>query len=408
MVDFVDEEKMSKVIHLKLLQQIQSSLNNALTHWLYSSIANVIPVGALEIVSVTPLKACLNALKTAKIAIEIPIDQLNRRVICARKYAEILAHLYQQWDATVKTIRYAKDVELRTTIIPKAQLYEDWINHGGNALRYRPVHNLRHLLKTKGSNFFICAIVHGSIATLDDTPGFSDMDLAFIINRSTLRDKRSLLHLRSLAREILIITYSFDPFMHHGPYYISEIDLDWYPEPMFPPALFNFALYVLEPAKELSIGICPSGDITDNMLDMFENFFRKWASNPFILKNNFDVEWVLGSSMLLPALYLQRISGMYRYKRDTFPIAKKDFTSEQWEPIELASKLRTILGNRPKPPSRLIAIARCLRWPGLLRLWAKRHPISINRGKEVTKELGEAYPKKVLELLAAMKVRIAK
>jgi len=393
------------------LQQVQLELNSALTHLLYTSIVSIVPIGALGgvgVIKTYPLMSCRSVFEAANIPVPISLQKVKGRLISVKNYTSILAQLYRDWEVAVKAIKRGNAVGSVKGAVPKGQTYNNWLSSGGNARKYRSVHQLRHLLKKKGSEFFLRGIVHGSIATLDDTPIFSDMDLSFIIKKSVLKNPNRLLGLRALAIKVLILTYEFDPFMHHGPYYISEIDLGWYPDAFFPSLLFRFGVDVLEPAEELAINIRPSEDITEKMIDMFENFFRKWQSRPFLLKNSYDLEWLLGSTMLLPALYLQCITKLFRYKRDTFPLAKKDFTPEEWEPIDRASHLRAHLNPRPNPPTGVIAIAKIVRWPGLLRIWGRYHCDSISRAKIVSAQLGKDYPQRILHLINVMKAKIDK
>ena len=137
-----------------------------------------------------------------------------------------------------------------------------------------------------------------------------------MVRDTVLTDPQKLLELRKLAAEILTFTYSFDPFMHHGPYYLSEVDLRWYLEAFSPAMLFGYGVDLLNCTCDLEIRDRPSNELTDHMLDMFEKFFENWPSNPFLLKDSYDLEWVLGSALFLPALYLQQKNGLFRYKRD--------------------------------------------------------------------------------------------
>jgi len=402
---------MNGIIQLKALQQAQIALSNALTGLLYNSISRILPIGALGrlgIIKTDPLISCRSAFKGAHISVPISLQTVTGKLCSVKKYAGILADLYRNWEMVVETIKRGNTVGSLKGNVPEGRTYNNWLSSGGNARKYKPVHQLRHLLKTKGSKFFLRGIVHGSIATLDDTPGFSDMDLSFIIKKSVLKDPIRLLDLRKLAITILILTYEFDPFMHHGPYYIAEIDLGWYPDAFFPSSLFLLGVDLLEPATELAVNIRPSEDVTDKMIDMFETFFKQWKSNPCLLKNSFELEWLLGNAMILPALYLQYVTKLFHYKKDTFQLAKKDFTSDEWEPIDRASHLRVSLGSRPNPPPGVIAIAKIVRWPGILRVWGRYHPYSISRAKKVSVRLGKNYPQRVSHLIDVMKFKIHK
>jgi len=385
------------------MRNIQHKLDSALVYWLYRSISSVSFKEALFLhysINRQPLAECFDAFQESGVPLGWDRSKLPQNNLSTIQFAKALSNYFQQWE------QYSPKVGVVRSTMPKGQDYQNWLAMGGRDVRYKPVHMLRRLLERSGSEFFRRAIIHGSIATLDDTPGFSDMDLAFIVRASVLKDPDKLLELRELAARILLLTYAFDPFMHHGPYYISEIDLTWYPGALFPPVLFSYGVDLLDDSQELEIWIRPSDDVTDRMFDMFEIFFEQWPSDPFMLNDNYDIEWLLGSVMLLPALYLHRGTGEFRYKRDTFPLAEKDFTPEEWEPVRTATELRENLSNRPKTSRLLIRLARLMKWPGLLQRFARRRPISIARAQKVTKALGPDYPQRVLVLLRAMKGKI--
>ena len=385
------------------MKNVQYLLNTALTYWLHASVLQTSPKDLLRrrnCVDVQPLLKCAAAFQNVGVPLPAEILDEPRHEVTASKYAETLALLNRKWEKCLPQTGVVR------AVIPEGKKYQGWLEEGGWDIRYRPVHTLHRLLKQEGVGVFQRAIVHGSIATLDDTLGFSDMDLAFVVRAVVLKDPNQLLRIRKLTAEILISTYAFDPFMHHGPFYISEIDLAWYPEAIFPPVLFDYGVDLLDNSPALEIWTRPSEDITDRMLGMFENFFGQWPAAPFILKDGYDLEWVLGSAMLLPALYLQLSTGSFRYKRDTFSVAEKNFLPEEWEPIRAATELRENLGPRPKPNRLLVWTASQLQWPGLLHRWAKRHPRSVQRALEATAALGEDYPQRVLRLLRAMRSRL--
>lgn len=406
-VFFVEGIKPNQDIRLndntRLLQQ---ALNDALCYFLYGSGRGLFKIFAhRKWLNGEFLQKIIQLFEKMGISrYRWPIQSVSK-IVNIDTYAKTLATAYCLWE---EILTATNRNSISEQIIPLGQPYDQWISCGGQNRKYKPVHNLHLLLKNAGKNLFVRAIVHGSIATLDDVSGFSDMDLAFIVSASTLKDPEKLIHLRKLADEILMLTYTFDPFMHHGPYYLSEIDLAWYPEAMFPPMLFVYGIDLLDNSQKLEILTRPSDDVTDQQLDMFERFFESWTSNSFVLKDSYNLEWVLGSAMLLPALYLQRRTGEFHYKRDTFPLAEKDFSPEEWEPIRTATALRASLTSRPKPPRPLVWLALRLRWPGLLQSWARRHPTSIQCALDSSKMLGRDYPQRVLRLLRTMKSKLLK
>jgi hypothetical protein len=396
---------------IQALQKAQLALSNALNCLLYNSLISTHPtvaLGRVGFIKTDPLLSCRSTFEDANIRVPIRLQKVIGKFISVKNYICILTQLYREWEPAVKVINRGNSVGSAKGVIPKGQAYNNWLSNGGNARKYRSVHQLRSLIQKEGSEIFLRGIVHGSIATLDDTAGFSDMDIAFVIQASVLKDPKKLLGLRALVIEVLILALAFDPFMHHGPHNITEIDLRWYPDAFFPSLLFLLGVDVLEPAKELSIKIRPSEDVTHQMIDMFEKFFKQWESRPLLLKNSFELEWFLGSAMLLPALYIQYTTKLFHNKKDTFPIAKRDFTAEEWEPIDRASYLREHLGPRVNPLLSVIAIAKIVRWPGLLAIWGRYNRVGIIRAKKVSALLGEDYPQRILHLISVMKSKIGK
>jgi hypothetical protein len=389
-------------------RQPQQALSDALRYFLYGSLRSsrfryLFRRG--RGLSATPLAKVVEAFER----VHVPRGRWSglppNSSVTDTAFAEFLGEAYQVWEESLSQADKGQTSHCR---MPLGKRYEEWIREGGNSGKYRPVHSLRSLLSAKRSeDLFLRAIVHGSVATLDDTPGFSDLDLAFVIRSSVLKSPENLLELRKLASAILILTYAFDPFMHHGPYYLAEIDLNWYPEAMFPTVLFSYGVDLLDGSQEVEVWTRPSFDITLQMLNMFEKSFEKWASKPFALADSYQLEWVAGHTTILPALYLQGCTGRFRYKRDTFPLAQGGFSSEEWEPIRLASALRMNLGGRPKPSGLVVRLAQWLEWPGLLQAWARRRPASVRRAQKASEALGADYPQRVLLLLRAMKKKLA-
>jgi len=385
------------------LSPLQKTLNDALSYFLYGSFsADTFRHSLVEkcFLRITPLLDCIKSFQLCGAALNIQKLQIYRGHVSPRQYAETLAGFFSAWE------RHIPKTNTSRTTASSGKDYASWFNEGGFKPHYRPVHMLHRILDEAGGIFFKRAIVHGSVATLEDTIGFSDMDLAFVVKTSVLKDPAALLRLRNLAREILTLTYAFDPFMHHGPYYIPEIDLAWYPEAMFPSILFGYGVDLFEQNEDLEILARDSTDVSDQMLDLFKDFFQRRASNPNPLKDSFDIEWVLGSTMLLPTLYYQSLTGAFLFKRDSFPRTEPDFSPEEWEPVRTATDVRATLGPRPRPGRALLWSSRLLRWPFLLQEWAKGHSSNAQRAREVQHKTGMDYSARVLKLLEAMQQRL--
>ncbi len=297
------------------------------------------------------------------------------------------------------------DKQIMIHQVPSGTNYQSWLDRGGSQSKYWPVWKL-HKLANQNKDLFLRAIIHGSVATLDDVEGFSDLDLTFIVKDSTLTDTRMQSKYNKLRSEILALTYAFDPFMHHEPYYLMQSELSSYPEAKFPLILFNYGVDLFESNDPIEVMVVPSNEITDSMLVMFSGYFNAWSSKPFMMRDYYDVEHCLGNLMILPALFLQRMTGEFRYKRDTFPIAEKYFTKEEWEPIVLATNLRATLGPRHKPSRILVWFALQIHRPSLLQKIARRNSRNSKQVIDVQNVLGEDFPRRVLALLHSMQTKI--
>ncbi len=388
----------------KIGADIQLKLNQALMSLLYVSQRGLSFKSWMpnERIAINDLLNLHSAFEAFGKPLSMSSETKSQKAIIIESYAKILADAYCIWDKLVS------QKGPRQEDLPLGRRFSEWQHELQKKDSYWPIDELNKRMQIDGNKFFLRALVHGSIATLDDTCGFSDMDLAFVVRASVLKDPDKLLELRVLAREILILTYAFDPFMHHGPYYLTEFDLNWYSEAMFPPVLFANGVELLPCFSPTKIFVRPSDEITDQMLELFRDFFSNLSQHAFDLKNSYELEWILGSALFIPVLYLQRKTGVFRYKREVIPLVEKEFSCEEWQPVRIASELRRNLGYRPKPSQFLIWCARRLRMPGLLQAWAKQHPESIRRAKAVSEIMGHDYPLKVLRLIESMKSRLGK
>jgi len=111
--------------------------------------------------------------------------------------------------------------------------------------------------------------------------------------------------------------------------------------------------------------------------------------------------------MILPALYLQRLHHAFRYKRDTFDEAKRDFTQDQWMPIDIATYLRSSLPERYRPSRQFVFIAGICNKPGLLLKQALTHGKSKQALELTRKMAGKSFVQQTSDLLHSMRTKIA-
>jgi len=394
--------------HEYYLASTQEALSATLEHWLYTSISSRrFPhnVAKIFILKRQHISRCYESFEKMGKPLKGLKDNYRHGYLTTRVFAMHLSRLYTHWNEILSSQKLQELTSDPSSDYQKICLrtpFSEWLKKGGCQERYYPVRLLRKYIEKDCYRFFSQAAVHGSISTLDDAVGFSDMDLVFVINTESLINSNSLLKLRSKARQILSCTYLFDPLMHHGPFYISEIDLQWYPEPFFPTVLFKYSTNLLDTETPLSVKTRKCLDKTRKLIRVFKDFFENRSKSGFTVSNGYELEWVLASVMLLPALFLQCKTGIFRYKKDTFTDALSYFSSEEWEPVATASEIRSNLPKRLPPTKQVVFASKLLCWPGLIQQTAIGSSYEKQRAIEACQALGLDYPKRVLRFIEAI------
>jgi hypothetical protein len=201
----------------------------------------------------------------------------------------------------------------------------------------KPVIELGIWTNNEVSQHLIDFMIHGSIATLDYSKGWSDFDTFLIVSTKTATDGRALTDLRSK----LLIAYKFllsvDPLQHHGFLLCTEIDLRRYNESIMP-------LVVLENAKSYfgtsAHKISPIKDVASDkkMLATKADFFRKAAVSNLMEHHAYDgiylkgqyqnaenglfqLKYLFGNAALAPCYYTGSL-GKPAYKRDAIKMVR--------------------------------------------------------------------------------------
>jgi hypothetical protein len=181
--------------------------------------------------------------------------------------------------------------------------------------------------------------VHGSFGSRDPIPGYSDLDCLFLINRQTCTSSARLLEAQATLTRIQSFLSLTDPLQHHGFFFISEVDLRFYPEAFFPLELLRWASPNL--LGELPHPIALRNDKPERR-SFFDSGMKTILSYPLetIRSSAYHTKAFLQTAVLMPALYLQVRDARYHYKRDTFSVARPTFSSFEWLCIDEASRIR--------------------------------------------------------------------
>ncbi|HII60991.1 nucleotidyltransferase domain-containing protein [Pyrococcus horikoshii] len=198
------------------------------------------------------------------------------------------------------------------------------------------------LLSLKGyvsnnlKDYIVDFYIHGSISTKDFTK-FSDLDTAIILKDDTLLDiDKFARFLKSNFRSIKYC-YQFNLLHHHGHYILTERDLQYYNQAVLPAEVFRY-----------STPLFGNEEIRFNVRDStFEHFSLVWNVIQYFrrsyvlhfknINNMYKFRFFVATILFLPVIFLET-KGIYVYKKYSFDLAKRYFSTEEWEAVEIASE----------------------------------------------------------------------
>lgn len=206
--------------------------------------------------------------------------------------------------------------------------------------RNRHVIQMSEFLKENLKKDLVGAYLHGSLASYEEIP-YSDFDALVILKDELFESPQRLTNTAKKLNQARAIMLDFDPLQHHGWFVLTEADLTYYCNAYFPvELLYHSKSFFDDKGRELEISLRESDfevyeafeKISDDIINKTAN--RQYPKNIYQLKN------LLSGFMLLPALYIQARDGKAAYKKDSFDMAKADFLPEDWEIMNIVSKIR--------------------------------------------------------------------
>jgi predicted nucleotidyltransferase len=184
------------------------------------------------------------------------------------------------------------------------------------------------------------AYVHGSLATGEEIP-YSDFDGLVILRDAVVASPSSVARTAAALNRLRLIMFEIDPLQHHGWLVLTESDLRFYCEAVFPVALFGHARSLL-PDHGLALRLAPR-DSTEDYRVVFDeaisNVLRRTSAG-HRPRDQFALKSLLSQVMLLPALYIQARYGMTVYKKVSFDQARRDFAPDLWDVMDRISVIR--------------------------------------------------------------------
>ncbi len=221
-----------------------------------------------------------------------------------------------------------------TIVINKKYKSEDY-----KEKRFRPINQMCDFIKKKLEPFIIDAYIHGSLSTMDFT-GYSDLDTLFIIKQAVMEDFQKIKLLENLFLESLKYLYNFDPFQHHGHFYLIESELKYYNQSYLPISAIELSKCILGNGSTLTLHLRDCHEESRKRFIQSAGFVLRYCSDysnktiqPYQLKK------FLSHLMILPVLFLQ-LNGMYVSKKESFKIIRSRIPEDIWQIMEFVSTLR--------------------------------------------------------------------
>jgi hypothetical protein len=262
--------------------------------------------------------------------------------------------LFRKNAAAVRSI-YLNDAVAGTSGTPSAISVPEYTGAD------RVVKDIASFLHTHLSDDLAGAFVHGSLATGECIP-YSDFDGLLILKDEVFNDSKRIAVVAEKISRSFSLMISFDPLQHHGWFIVTEKDLSHFPHIYFPLVLFENAASLLPGTSLLTVSIAESENTFHHQLQRLASSVIRKIDNGTYLKNMFVLKGLLSEFMLLPSLYLEAKTGKGVLKKESFRLAKPDFTVEEWKVMDDVSQIRLdwkynpawTIGNRPVPVTPLL------------------------------------------------------
>jgi len=205
-------------------------------------------------------------------------------------------------------------------------------------------------------------ILQGSMADLGYVKGWSDVDIIYVLKTESVK---YLGKYRDLFVKLEEFLYKIDSHQHHGIQYITEKDLEYYPDVFFPSNLYKYSKIIVGPYNHennkytksgyLSLNVRPSQINKDaHFISIYKriksaydtDILKHHSKNSVYLDSNYtneqcmyQLKYYLSLIMLLPTLWLN-LAGIHCTKKESFTYAKVFLSEENWSFIEDSSTVR--------------------------------------------------------------------
>lgn len=209
-----------------------------------------------------------------------------------------------------------------------------YIGHNKNVI------SMQRYLNEKLKQYLVGAYLHGSLSS-EEVITYSDFDALVIIKKEIWNKPSILRKIRKELQRSEKLMYKFDPLQHHGWFILNESDLDNYPEHYLPVEVLRHASSLFpDIGVELDINpIFIKDKVRENFINLANGIKGKIKSKKQP-KNIYHLKGLFSQFMLLPALYVQVRDDKGVYKKQSFDLARRDFTENEWAIMDEVSNIR--------------------------------------------------------------------
>ncbi len=229
----------------------------------------------------------------------------------------------------------------------------------------KPVLQLKEFAKLELQGFLIDFLIHGSLATLDYSKGWSDFDTFLIVNEKTICDPAVLIELRAKLLEAYPLLLQIDSLQHHGFLLCAESDLRHYNSIYMPVEVLResksyfgnktYTINVLNTRRQ-------ERQIFLKRIDFFKRVYETGILKHHAYKGEYllshyrnaenglyQFKYFLNYIAIIPSYYFGAL-GTHYYKRDTISRIRPLLNSKYREFIDKASYIRAEWPNRENFP----------------------------------------------------------
>jgi|7_EtaG_2_1085326.scaffolds.fasta_scaffold00278_20 hypothetical protein len=226
----------------------------------------------------------------------------------------------------------------------------------------RPVIKISDLVKKHLSEYIDQFILHGSLSTFDFIKGWSDFDSIVVIKNKAMCDPSAMMRIRSVFFEIDRIIKKIDTHQHHGVHFITETDLQIYPNLYLPSNLFKDSVSLIK-SSELVINRRDSKKEEINRFNSIYETLKGGYSGGMLRHHEYNGEYLMGSFrnyknamyqlkyflsvvVILPS-YFMNILGEYPGKGDSIEKCRAIMKNNGFDIIDKATQIRSTWTNYP-------------------------------------------------------------